>query len=374
MAMYEFLDKNREVIVERTMASLDGRAKTAPFETEVKSTIATFFGQLVQTLRHMGDEEIEPAPSLNAAPITPIGEAAGRHGRNLLQLGLDINQIVHIYGAICESTMRLAEHEGQVVAAPEFAMLNRCLDDAIARAVEEFENARAEHAAMSEAEHLGFLVHELRNSLASALIALQVLKKGAVGIGGKTSAVLERSLLRMRDLIDRTLTEVRLRSNAEPQPERLRLSELLTEIAATAAPEAEQRELGFSIDASPGLELDADRQMVISVVANVVQNAIKYTRENGQITVRGFAEHGSVIIEVEDECGGLPDGDVERLFEPFVRSPTSEKGLGLGLAISHRAVQKMGGEIRVRDLPGKGCVFSVSLPQSAHDERAPTLH
>jgi signal transduction histidine kinase len=70
------------------------------------------------------------------------------------------------------------------------------------------------------------------------------------------------------------------------------------------------------------------------------------------------------LIEVEDECGGLPPGGAEALFRPFEQRGADRAGLGLGLAISRQAIARHGGTITVRDMPGRGCVFVVEIPQS----------
>jgi signal transduction histidine kinase len=69
------------------------------------------------------------------------------------------------------------------------------------------------------------------------------------------------------------------------------------------------------------------------------------------------------LIEVEDECGGLPPGDSEELFKVFEQRGGDRSGLGLGLAISRRGVEANGGKLYVRDLPGRGCVFTIDLPK-----------
>jgi signal transduction histidine kinase len=75
-----------------------------------------------------------------------------------------------------------------------------------------------------------------------------------------------------------------------------------------------------------------------------------------------------VRIEVEDECGGLPEGKAEALFRPFEQHGVDRSGLGLGLSISRRAVEASGGKLYVRDMPGVGCVFTIDLPRS--DDRS----
>jgi hypothetical protein len=74
-----------------------------------------------------------------------------------------------------------------------------------------------------------------------------------------------------------------------------------------------------------------------------------------------------VLIDVEDECGGLPPGKAEDLFRPFEQRGADKSGLGLGLSISMKGVRANGGEIRVRNLPGKGCTFTVDLPRASTD-------
>jgi hypothetical protein len=69
-----------------------------------------------------------------------------------------------------------------------------------------------------------------------------------------------------------------------------------------------------------------------------------------------------VLLEVEDECGGLPPGAVTDLFRPFEQRSADRSGLGLGLAIAREGVETNGGEIRARDLPGRGCIFTIDLP------------
>ena len=95
-----------------------------------------------------------------------------------------------------------------------------------------------------------------------------------------------------------------------------------------------------------------------------MQNALKFTRPGGQVTLKTYAEAHRVFIDVEDECGGLPPGTAERLFLPFEQGGADRSGLGLGLAISRRAVEANGGQLHVRDLPGTGCVFTIELPRA----------
>jgi signal transduction histidine kinase len=98
---------------------------------------------------------------------------------------------------------------------------------------------------------------------------------------------------------------------------------------------------------------------------NLLTNAFKYTRANGRVTLRAYQDEGSVIIEVEDECGGIPDDTVD-LFEPFgERRGKDRTGLGLGLSIARKAIRAHGGDIQIRNMPDTGCVFVIRMPADA---------
>jgi hypothetical protein len=104
--------------------------------------------------------------------------------------------------------------------------------------------------------------------------------------------------------------------------------------------------------------------MLASAVSNLLQNAFKFSRRDGSVSLTVTASGDRIRIEVEDECGGLPDGKIEELFLPFEQQSSDRAGLGLGLSISRRAVQANDGKLHVRNLAGKGCVFTIELPRS----------
>lgn len=109
--------------------------------------------------------------------------------------------------------------------------------------------------------------------------------------------------------------------------------------------------------------VNADPQLLSSALFNLIQNAFKNSVAHGKVEVRTVCGGGRVSIEVEDECGGLPDENAEAFFSPFgERRGKDRTGLGLGLSISRKAVRAIGGDIHVRNLPGKGCIFSINLP------------
>ena len=99
------------------------------------------------------------------------------------------------------------------------------------------------------------------------------------------------------------------------------------------------------------------------MVGNLLQNAFKFTRPRSTVTLRVGASAERVLIEVQDECGGLPSGNVDELFRPFEQRGADRTGVGLGLAFSRWGVEANHGRIYARNLPDKGCVFTVDLPR-----------
>lgn len=289
--------------------------------------------------------------------------SAREHGRALARLGCGIAQIVHGYGAIFEAVVEAGRAAGDAIQVEELSVLNVSLDAAIADALAGFESAGRAASCREEALRLGFLAHELRNALASASVAHQLIKKG-LDADGSTDELLERNLDRMRALIDRSLAEVRRKRTPAAERRRLRLIELIEEIAAAATAQSRARNVALSMTAGidPALEIDADREMIVGALANLVQNAVKFTRPGGIVSLRGGRSKDTVAVEIEDECGGLPEGKIDELFQAFTQRSVDRSGLGLGLTISRRAVELNGGELSARDLPGKGCVFTMTLP------------
>ena len=101
------------------------------------------------------------------------------------------------------------------------------------------------------------------------------------------------------------------------------------------------------------------------MVGNLLQNAFKFTRPRTTVTLRVGASTERVLIEVQDQCGGLPTGNVNELFRPFEQRSVDRTGLGLGLAFSRWGAEANDGRIYARNLPDTGCVFTIDLPRLA---------
>jgi len=351
LVLHQFLSVNRAEIIARTQAKVAARSAPRATEAELAHGVPLFLEQLVAVLRR---EESAP----NA-----IGESGSVHGGALLRLGFTIAQVVRAYGDICQAVTELADEIEAPITVDEFRTLNRCLDDAIAGAVTEYSRLRERSHDDRETERLGALAHELRNRLSAAMLAFEMLKSGRVGAGGSTGAVIERNLRGLRDLIDRSLSEVRLEAGLTSR-RRIGVAELVEEIELDASLEARAMDIELTVTpVQAGLEVAGDRPLLAAAVINLLQNAFKFSRKRGHVTLRTTATADRVLFEIEDECGGLPEGKAEELFQPFTQRGADRRGLGLGLSISRRGVGASGGEVRVRDVPGKGCVFTIDLPR-----------
>ena len=272
--------------------------------------------------------------------------------------------MVHAYGALCQSITQFATQENSAITPSEFNDLNRCLDVAIAGAVTQYQNKQNHNVSDREVQHLGFLAHELRNALNSLNVSFQLIKKGTVGASGSTGDVMTRSLKRMGDLIDRSLTEVRLRADPKVFVDPVNLQIVVDQLLMTAELEAVERKQKFVVEVDADLTVSVDQQLFFSALSNLIHNALKYNHMGGIITIRGFKKADRVLIEVEDQCGGLSDASVD-LFKPYEQQNENRKGLGLGLTIAKKAIELNHGTLTVRNLPGKGCVFTIDLPSFA---------
>jgi signal transduction histidine kinase len=355
----EFLTTHREAIIANSRAKVASRAAPRATPIELEAGVPLFLDQLIATLRL--EERTVGRPSDHQ-----IGLSAAKHGKTLHKIGFTAAQVIHDYGDVCQAITELAIDLDAPITADEFRTLNRCLDEAMAEAVSEFGRQRELTISNDETERLGFFAHELRNVLSNSMLAFEVLKTGSVGVGGSTGALLGRNLTRMRDLIDRSLAEVRLKAGIKRR-ERVLLTEFIEEVEVAATIEAKARGLQLTVTPVPeGVAIEVDRHILAAAVANLLQNAFKFTRPSSHVIVRTHADAERAFIAIEDECGGLA-GRPEDLFALFEQRSKDRSGLGLGLAIARQGVTANGGEITVRNIAGRGCIFTVELPRLPPD-------
>ncbi|HZL19163.1 MAG TPA: sensor histidine kinase [Polyangia bacterium] len=359
----EFISLHRVEILALTRAKVAVRTAPRATETEIEEGVPLFLDQLTAVLRA---QEVRGTVSNPA-----VGRTAAGHGANRMRTGFTVDQLVHDYGDVCQAITELAVDWDNTIAADDFRSLNKCLDFAIAQAVTEFERQRTRQQSEQENERSGFLAHELNNLVNTAKLTFHVLKQGKVAIGGSTGAVLERTLNSISEVVNRSVAKVRVATGVFAR-ERFLVSELMEELQVTATIEAASR--GFNLEVSQldqALEIETDRLLVVGAVVNLLRNAFKFSALGSTIGLRASKIVGDkVCIEVEDECGGLPPGDEEGLFRSFEQRSIDRSGMGLGLTVSRQNIRAVGGELRVRNLSGKGCIFSIELPLEAGPTKA----
>ena len=370
--LHEFLTTNQEELIERCRAKVGLRLAPTATASALKYGIPRFLSQLIRTLEI--EKTAEPLRSLEVSGAgggrsasSEIGITAAQHGLELLQQGFTVDQVVHDYGDLCQSIMDLAFDRRQPIDVDEFRTLNRCLDNGIADAVKEFALQRdallAEGGIQASNERLGYFAHELRNQLNTAMLAVAAIKTGNVGLSGATGAVLDRSLLALRNLIDRSLADVRVTANMPARHQIVSVADFIAEVKISAYLDAHVRECRFIVaEVDPALSVSIDREMLFAAVGNLLQNAFKFTAAGTAVSLCAYASGERLLIEVADHCGGLREGEAEKMFRPFSQSGTDKSGLGLGLLICRRSVEVNNGSVRVRNTPGTGCTFTIDLP------------
>lgn len=363
--LHEFLKNNRDEIIARCLAKVALKRTPRPIAADLELGVPMFLDQLVDSLR------------LDRLAGLEMKRSAFLNGADLLRHGVTIAQVVHSYGDVCQAVTELAVEKQEPITPEEFHVFNQCIDEAIAESVSEYQNSRdamkSAEGTDRHVEQFGAFTHELRNQLNAASLAFAALQTGNVGIAGSTGEMLGRNLTAMRHLIDRTLSEVRLQAG-NSKPVLVSLPEFVEDMEIYARIEAKSRGLELSIrPVESGLNVFVDRQILTSVVTNLLQNAMKFTRPNGHVVLEVSSSLETVTIEVRDECGGLPNGLTEELFRPFEQHGVDRSGLGLGLTIVRDGMRASGGTVHVNNLPGTGCIFAVKLPRPIHDVASPML-
>ena len=180
--LHEFLTSHREELTKRCREKVANRASPLATPDEIDHGIPFFLDQLIRTLKveqtayPMESRRVSGAAGGGNQGLSELGDVAAQHGGDLMRRGFTVEQVVHDYGDLCQSITDLAFELSEPVEVDEFRTLNRCLDNAIAMAVTEFNYQRdfvlADQQAQALNVQIGFFAHELRNYLNTATLAL----------------------------------------------------------------------------------------------------------------------------------------------------------------------------------------------------------
>jgi len=229
-------------------------------------------------------------------------------------------------------------------------------------------------------EFLAMLAHELRNPLApirNAAHTLTLLGQPDERLRW-VSGVIERQVGLLTRLVDDLLDVSRITSGKITlQRERVAVAAVIAQAVETARPAAESRHENLAVEVADDVGVvDGDPARLIQVVSNLLDNAIKYSEEDGQVRLTARAEAQEVVIVVRDEGVGMDAELLPHVFDLFIQADRSlerrQGGLGIGLTLVRRLVEMHGGRVEVAsDGAGRGSEFTIRLPRLTLDAAAP---
>jgi signal transduction histidine kinase len=292
--MYDFLANNADDLVRRCIDKVAMRPQRHASEQQLRNGTPMFLKQLTRTLRAEEKNDLAESMVISGASgggeiddSSEMGASAAAHGAALLALGYTVDQVVHDYGDLCQAITDLAVERDAPFSVNEFRTLNRCLDNAIASAVTEFSVQRdrsiAEQLSADSNERLGFLMHELRNSLGVATMAVTAIETGRLSITGATGAVLKRGHAAMARLISLSLDDVRIKG-APIVEDVFSLAAFIHEAREAAQLAADARACPLLVPpVDKLLGLQGNRDLLLAALANLLHNAFKFTHVCGAV-------------------------------------------------------------------------------------------
>ena len=233
-----------------------------------------------------------------------------------------------------------------------------------------YDITQVEHLENVRQEFLSNISHELRTPLTSILAFVETLENGGIDDNlnnRRFLSTIRKNAKRMQHLID-DISEL---SSIEAGKINLdlkavNLSQLVKEVFASLSAKAENRNISLKNDVQPDVEVFADEIRLEQMLVNLVENAIKFNRKEGLVTVRFSRQDMHDLIEVSDTGEGILKEHMPRIFERLYRADRARSreigGTGLGLSIVKHLARLHGGEIKAISSLGKGSVFSIQLP------------
>ena len=219
--------------------------------------------------------------------------------------------------------------------------------------------------------------HELRTPLTSIVSFGDLLGDPDAGDLNDIQAgfvdTIQRNAHRLIGLVDDLLLLARLESqNVHLDLDDVDLAAIVTRVAASHSPAAAAKSIAIDADVPDSAHCRADASRIEQLLDNLLSNAVKFTSDGGLVTVRLSAADDGYQLTVSDTGIGIPEGEVEKLFERFFRASNARaamiSGTGLGLAVCNAIARLHGGTVSVDSIEGSGTTFTVTLPKTSVEE------
>lgn len=339
--------------------------------------VPALLDELAEAFRRMSVETIPDGVLQGSPPI---------HGRQRLQDGFDIVEVVAEYNILRGCIHDLAERNNVSLRGKAFHILNRVFDEAIGVAVQTFATQQALEVQRRREEYLAFVAHDLRTPLNAISLAAESLTRGLVG--GETNPetarmlkTLHRNGRRLEELVDHVLKEsdhVGTEAGVKVQARTFDLWPLVEAAVRDLQPVAETAGTRVRNAVPDELDVYGDAGLVRRVLQNLIANAINFT-PRGEVTVeaRAIGANGAVECWVRDNGSGIPSDRVETIFDKGETDSPQEGASGLGLPIVRAFVEAHGGSVTVESKEGAGSTFRFTLPGASDSPRtdgAPSPH
>jgi two-component system phosphate regulon sensor histidine kinase PhoR len=224
----------------------------------------------------------------------------------------------------------------------------------------------------AKSDFIATVSHELRTPMTAVLGAAKTLLRDDIALSAERRQQLLEMIgaqgTRLTQITEEVLLANRLdRGDVRVDSERVDLTELLRE-AVEAMRERLPESVSLSMDVNGTAAALGDRGRIEQVLVNLIDNAVKYSPEGGEVVVSAASSEAGVRVEVADEGMGIPLAEQASVFEKFYRGEPQHRavpgGTGLGLYICRELVRRMGGTIGVRSRPGEGSTFFFELPRA----------
>jgi hypothetical protein len=350
----EFVAAHQDELNRRCSARVLQRNPDTP--PERIDGIATFIRQLIAALqtehagKHQENMHLLGDPG-GVEMRSDIGDYAARIGKDLLAQGVEIHEVVHHYGDVCQAITDLAIEMGVQADIDEYRTLNRCLDNAIAHAVKEFsyhhDVATAQQSTMRSNAQTSAFLQELRKLLGTASLAYSASRTGGLPMHGATGTILERTLQQIGRLIDSFAEDLQ----GAPAPDVLdvySVAPLIEDVFATAAPAVQGQACRLTVPpVDPALGLRGNRDLLFAALVNLLQHAFCVGAPRSEVTLAAYASGERIRIDII-----------------VAASPRGAACNDMGLALARRFIAANNGVFTIRTVDGTD-MYAVSLPRHA---------